>query len=204
MMDNITMDDIMMYNDSHIVYNVYMVDVLARPGYQATYLCSFINEDAVKQYVAAMNEFPCMEFYKAEKLSDCYRNNIAIKYCKDEHLFTNYKRSLYDVCVINIPLCVINKDLIISRINGIKTYRKMVQAIENIALIFSIKSYATEKDISSKGSALLNSHVEYFSDIKNLINENMELKVLSNVDLAPHREEKVEQKPKPLSGIIKF
>ena len=197
------MDNTMMNNDDdRIVYNVYMVDVLARPGYEPTYLCSFINEDAAKQYVAAMNEFPCMEFYKAEKLSDC--NNIAIKYCKDEHLFTNYKRSLYDVCVINIPLCVINKDLIISRINGIKTYRKMVQAIENIALIFSIKSYATEKDISSKGSVLLNSHAEYFSDIKNLINENMELKVLSNVDLASHHKEEIKQKPKPLSGVIKF
>ena len=179
-----------------------MVDVLARPAYESTYLCSFINEDAVKQYVAAMNDSPYMEFYKAEKLSDC--NNIKIKFCKDEHLFTNGKRSLYEVCVINIPLCIINKDLIINHINGVTVHKKMVQAIEDTALIFSIESGAIEKDIADKASALLNSHAEYFPDIKNLINENMELKVLSNVDLAPHHKEEIKQKPKLLSGVIKF
>ena len=189
------MDNAMMNNDyDRIVYNVYMVDMLKNPGDgEILYCCSFMNEDTVKQYVATMNHYANNHFYKAEKLSDC--TNIPINFCKDEYLFFNRTESLYEVCVINNISH--NEDLIINHINGITVYKKMVEAIEDTALIFSVESGATEEDISKEGLELLDSLANYFPKIEYLITEYgyaMKLKVLNNVDLAP-RSEEAEQKP---------
>ena len=184
------MDNTMMNNDDdRIVYNVYMIDILEKPGDGILmYCCSFINEDTVKQYVATMNHYYANNhFYKAEKLSNC--TNIPINFCKDEYLFFNRTKSLYDVCVINISH---DEDLIINHINGMNVYKKMVQAIEDTALIFSVESGTTEEDISKEGLALLNGLANYFPKIEYLITEYanvMKLKILSNVDLAPQSKE---------------